>query len=308
MLSKSENSNFIDMVTILTGLQLHLVLWTLGILLSKMPRSVKDIWPKVYETRMSLDFNRVTTTGKDLYYNDRPSILKRDGYDEEVYFSHTYSPNFKSDRTICALWCLAQENTQQVLNTRKLKLFGEFAHYFTYLLIIVDYNYKYIESLENTCHKIKKALRNNEDISYTLIYFVKHKLNISSEFLIAHLMATTFDSDDKEKRNIPDYLPEPHETIDLAIDANKSYDTYIELKRNAATYSFLKCDSWLIYLLFNEGRNVKILLKTNHRLRFHALDDRYMEFFNLVTNQVYALLQHGKSVKMKRIKLKYWLI
>ncbi|KAF0555763.1 protein-histidine kinase [Gigaspora margarita] len=224
----------------------------LPIITAKHPalgRPVKDVWPEIYETHMGLAFNRVTTTGKGLYYNDRLSMLKRDGYDEKVYFSHTYSPIFKSDGTICALWCLVQETTQKVLNTRRLKLLGEFGHFSSK-----------IKSLESACHIITKALRDNEDIPYTLIYFVKHKPNTSSESLIAQLMATTFDSDDKEKRNIPDYLPESHETIDLAKDANKSYDTYIELKRSAATYSFLKCDTWPIYLVVKEGRNVKVLL------------------------------------------------
>ncbi|RIB01882.1 histidine kinase-like ATPase [Gigaspora rosea] len=141
-------------------------------------------------------------------------------------------------------------------------------------------------------------------------------------------MATTFDSDDKEKRNIPDYLPESHETIDLAKDANKCYDTYIELKRCAATYSFLKCDSWPIYLVFKEGRNIKVLLNdesqavlfpikisldNDHALsvvliygisRSCTIDDRYMEFFKLVTNQIYVLLQHGKSVEDEKNRTK----
>ncbi|RIB29104.1 hypothetical protein C2G38_2156178 [Gigaspora rosea] len=290
------------------------------ILMTKHPalgRSLKDVWPELYENHMSLKFNRVTSTGKGLYYDNRPRILQRDGYDEKVYFSYSYSPIFKSDGTICALWCLVQETTQKVLNTRRLKLLGEFGH--------LTSN---IEFLESACHIITKALRNNEDIPYTFIYFVKHKSNTSSESLIAHLMATTFDSDDNVKRNIPDYLPESQETIDLAKDVNKSYDTYIELRRSDATYSFLKCDSWPIYHVFKEGRNlkvflndesqavlfpIKIYLDKDHVLsivliygisRFRALDDLYMEFFNLVTNQIYVLLQHGKSVEDEKNQTK----
>ncbi|KAF0555774.1 protein-histidine kinase [Gigaspora margarita] len=190
---------------------------------------------------MILDFNKVVTTSKGLNYNDRYEISHHDGYDEEVYYSYTYNPIFKSGGKICALWCLVQEITQKVLNTRRLKLLGEFGYFSSN-----------IESLESACHIITKTLKNNEDTPYTFIYCVKHKLNTNSKSLIAHLMATTFDNDDKEKRNIPDYLPESRETIDLTKDANKSYDTYIELKRNAATYSFLKCDTWPIYLVFKE--------------------------------------------------------
>ncbi|RIB29099.1 hypothetical protein C2G38_2239112 [Gigaspora rosea] len=349
MLRKNENSNYIDMVynfdwsstplgpmdtwdptlknaTFPTCLYIDPSNWIIlyneafaPILMTKHPalgKQVKDVWPEIYEIMDSV-FNGIITTGKGISYNDEPTILQRDGYDEEAYFSCAYNPIFKSDGTICALWCLAQETTQQFLNTRRLKLLGEFGH--------ITSN---IESLESACHIITKALRNNKDIPYTLIYFVKHKLNTSSEFLIAHLMATTFDNDDKEKRNIPDYLPESHETINLTKDANKSYDTYIELKRSDAINSFLKCDSWPIYHVIKEGRNlkvflneesqavlfpIKIYLDKDHVLsivliygisRFRALDDRYMEFFNLVTNQIYVLLQHGKSVEDEKNQTK----
>ena len=40
-----------------------------------------------------------------------------------------------------------------------------------------------------------------------------------------------FDSDDKEKRTIPDYLLEFHETIDLDQDANKNWYIYRTKKK-----------------------------------------------------------------------------
>ncbi|RIB04500.1 hypothetical protein C2G38_675830 [Gigaspora rosea] len=277
----------------------------------------KDIWCEIFETRMSIEFNSVITSGKGFFLRDQLCTLQRDGYDEDAYFSYTYSPIFKSDGTICALWCLAQETTQKALNTRRLKMLGEFGH--------LTSN---IESLESACHVITKALRDNDDIPYSLIYFVKHKLNTSSESLIAHLIATTFDDDDKKIRNIPDYLPESNETIDLVKDANKRYDTYIELKRISGTYSFLKCDSWPIYFVLKEEKSLKILLNDESQAilfpmkifldkehvlsvvliygisRTRSLDDRYIEFFNLVTNQIYVLLQHGKSIEDEKKQTK----
>src|ERR1700752_4496693 len=98
------------------------------------------------------------------------------------------------------------------------------------------------------------VLSNSVDISYALIYFVEHKLNTSLESLIARLISTTFDKDGKDGRHIPDHLPETPETIYLAEDANKNYDTYIELKRDAETFSFLKCESWPIHLVIKEER------------------------------------------------------
>ncbi|CAG8441243.1 15117_t:CDS:2 [Dentiscutata heterogama] len=240
MSSKSENSNFIDMVynhdwsstplgpmdtwdpalrnvanlCLRTEFPMSIYIdppnWLLfynkayaPILKAKHPalgRPIKDIWPEIFEIRMSLEFNGVITTGQGYFGHDQHCILQRDGYDEDAYFTYTYSPVFKSDGTICAIWCLSQETTQKVLNTRRLKLLEDFGH--------LTSN---IESLESACHIITKTLRNNKDIPYTLIYFVNHKLNTSSESSIAHLIATTFDDDDKEKRLIPDHLPKTHE-------------------------------------------------------------------------------------------------
>ncbi|KAF0421111.1 hypothetical protein F8M41_006822 [Gigaspora margarita] len=104
-----------------------------------------------------------------------------------------------------------------------------------------------VESLKSDIiKKVLSVTNNNKGIPYTLIYLIKHTLNTCSESLIAHLIATTFDDD--EGRNIPEYLQETPEIIDLAKDANKSYDTFIELKRGALTHSFLKCEAWSIYL------------------------------------------------------------
>ncbi|RIB14509.1 hypothetical protein C2G38_2195012 [Gigaspora rosea] len=110
----------------------------------------------------------------------------------------------------------------------------------------------------------------------------------------------TFD-DDEKGRNIPDYLPETHEIIDLTKDSNKNYDAYIELKRGAFTHSFLKCESWPIYLALKERNHVNVLLNDESRAillsikisqtlsvvliygisQFHTLDEKHMEFLQV---------------------------
>ncbi|KAF0555754.1 protein-histidine kinase [Gigaspora margarita] len=77
-----------------------------SILKTKHPalgKQAKDVWAEIYETHMGIAFNRTTTTGKGIYFSVQPILLQRDGYEEEVYFSLTFSPIFKSDGTICKL-------------------------------------------------------------------------------------------------------------------------------------------------------------------------------------------------------------
>ncbi|RIB26180.1 hypothetical protein C2G38_2240915 [Gigaspora rosea] len=280
--------------------------------------TLKEAWPEAYDIVMPL-YDSVCTTKKGFFRNDDYYELQRDGYTEEVYLSYTYSPVFKSDGTVWALIVIAQETTQKVLNARRLKILGEFGKQMPEIV-----------SLESACRITTKVLSKNVDIPYALIYFIKHnKLKSGSESLIARLTATTFDEDDSKKCQFPDFLPDTPEKIDLSKDANKSYDDkFVKLNRHAATYSFLKCDkSWPIDLVLKNGKDIKVLLKDGSQAvlllassfcddktlsailicgvnRLRALDDKYMEFLQLVTNQMSTCLLKGKTEEEEKQRLK----
>ncbi|KAF0559598.1 protein-histidine kinase [Gigaspora margarita] len=278
----------------------------------------KEVWPEIYEQSAAL-FESVTTTGKGLFREDELYLLERDGYIEEAYFNYTCSPIFISDGSACGTFCLVQETTPKVLNARRLKILGEFGR-----------RIPEVESLENACHIITKILGdNNTDIPYAMIYLVNHKLNTTSESLIARLITTTFDYDNESGWLFPDNLPEIPEIIDLTKDIDKNYNTLMELKREAATYSFLKCDSWPINLLIKDGDHIKVLLDDgsqavllltkislceDHVLSAilicginprRTLDEKYMEFLKLITNQMNRCLLRASSIEeeKKRSKL-----
>ncbi|KAF0512849.1 protein-histidine kinase [Gigaspora margarita] len=270
-----------------------------------------EVWPEIYDIITS-QFENVRISKKGFFKKDAYFELQRDGYIEEAYFNYTFSPILKSDGSVCAIFSLAQETTHKVLNARRLKIMGEFGHLTSK-----------VESLENACHIVMKVLSNNNaDIPYALIYFVDHNL-------IARLIATTFNYDDKKEWNIPDYLPEILEIIDLTKDVDKNYDTYIKLKREAATYTFLKCESWPIHLVIKEKRkHIKVLLKNDSQAvlfstkldlgegkvlsailicgvnQRRTLDEKYMEFLQLVANQMNTFLLHAKSNEEERKRSK----
>ncbi|KAF0511699.1 protein-histidine kinase [Gigaspora margarita] len=188
------------------------------------------------------------TTGKGVFQEEQYiDILGK----EEMYFDYTFSPILKSDGSVHGIFSLTQEVTQKVLSARRFKTLSEFGRWTSE-----------IKSLDSACNIITKVLRdNNADIPYALIYFIEHKLNAGSESLIARLTATTFDEDNKKERPFPDYFPETREIIDLSKEADNNHETYIELKRETTTHSFLKCDSWPIHLLIKKGLHVKVILK-----------------------------------------------
>ncbi|KAF0510830.1 PAS domain S-box protein [Gigaspora margarita] len=265
---------------------------------SALGKPVKEVWPEIYEI-IDEQLEKVRTTGKGIFYSDCLFELQRDGYTEEAYFNYTYSPIFKSDgSSVCAVFVMAQENTQKVLNNRRLKIVGEFGRRITE-----------VESLENASHIITEVLSDhNADIPYALIYFVEHKLNTASESLIARLIATTFDCDGEKGWLFPNYLPETPAIIDLTKDVNKSYNTYPEVNRETILSSFIKCDSWPLHLLIEEGGHIMVLLKDGSQAvllltkipldegrvlsailicginRRRKLDEKYMEFLKVCQN------------------------
>ncbi|RIB20586.1 hypothetical protein C2G38_2178990 [Gigaspora rosea] len=278
-------------------------------------KTAKENWPEIYEIVVS-QLESVRTTGKGIFKNDAFFELQRDGYTEEAYFNYTFSPIFKSDGSVCAVLIMSQETTHKVLNTRRLKTLGELSR-----------RISEAESLENACHTITKVLSdNNADISYALIYFVDHKSNTESSF--ARLIATTFDHDDEKGWLFPDYLPETSEIIDLTKDVNKSYNTYSELNREAATYLFLECSSWPIHLLVKQDNHIKVLLKDKSQAvllltkislgeghvlsailicgvnRRRKLDEKYMEFLKLIVNYMNSCLLHARSIGEERMRSK----
>ncbi|RIB04242.1 hypothetical protein C2G38_2254476 [Gigaspora rosea] len=260
----------------------------------------------------------VRTTGKPIFEKEQYVESLRNGYKEEMYFDYTFSPIFKSDGSIYGIFNIAQEITHKTLNARRLKALSEFGN-----------QTSEIKSLDSACKIITKVLRNNNaDIPYALIYFVEHKSNAGSESLIARLAATTFDEDGEKERHFPDYFPETQEIIDLSKETDKNYETYIELNRGATTYSFLKCESWPIHLLIKKGGHIKVLLKDESQAvllltksslggdqdlsvvsicgvnRLRALDEQYMEFLQLATNQMNTLLLHGNSIEEEKKRSK----
>ncbi|KAF0475491.1 protein-histidine kinase [Gigaspora margarita] len=280
-------------------------------------KSVKETWPEVSDLIVPM-FEGVRTSKKGIYRVDDYYELHRDGYIEEAYFDYTYSPVFKLDGSVWAVSTIAQETTQKVLTARRLKILGEFGR-----------KMPEIESLEKACHITTDVLNNNKDIPYALVYFVESKLNTGSRSMIARLTSTTFDKDDKNEYQFPDYFPDTPKIIDLSKVINNYDDKYVTLKRHVATYSFLNCEeSWPLDLVIKKEEPVKVILKDGSQAvlllantfcgdqsfaailicginRLRTLDEKYLEFLQLVLNQMNTCLLQGKTreEEKKRAKL-----
>ncbi|CAG8735689.1 5839_t:CDS:2, partial [Dentiscutata heterogama] len=154
-------------------------------------KPIRDVLPKRLCDVVIPYLEGVRTTGKGSFKKDKFFEAQRVGYTEEYYLTTSYSPIFKSDGALCGIINITQETTQNVLNTRRLKILNEFGK-----------RIPEIKSLESACHIMTDVLSNCIDISYALIYFVEHKLKTNLESLIARLISTTFNKDDEDRRHM----------------------------------------------------------------------------------------------------------
>ncbi|RIB29812.1 hypothetical protein C2G38_2154285 [Gigaspora rosea] len=282
-----------------------------------------EIWYDMPELITKLD--RVRESGKGVYYHDFYKKSSRDGYKEEMYIDYSHNPIYKLDGTVWGVICIMTESTQKVLNKRRLKTLDKLA------CQTAD-----AKSLESACQIIMKALHNNQDIPYALIYLIENIKDPKTGFnsLVARLVATTFDEvckeelvNEKLKRHIPDYLPETHEMIDLTKVSYQDHDTYTE-KYATSTYLFLRCDCWPINLVMKEENPIQVLLKDNSQAillpikltscnernlsavlicginLLRKLDDKYMEFYKSVLNYVDRILIRGMSIEEEKRQAK----
>ncbi|RIB11768.1 hypothetical protein C2G38_2202576 [Gigaspora rosea] len=230
---------------------------TIPVLHSMHPHAFLKPAIEIFNSDLVTQLNRVRESGKGIYFHDRYMEIFRDCYKEEVYHDCSITPIYKSDSTVWGVLCITFDTTQRVLNKRRLKTLEK-----------LSCQTSDAESLESACQIMMKALQNNQDIPYALIYLVENNnKNSKTGFnsLVARLIAATFDevckeefiNNEKLKRHIPDYFPNTHEIIDLAKISDQDYDTYIDVKYATSTYSFLRCDCWPINLVIKEEKPIQ---------------------------------------------------
>ncbi|MDL5364792.1 PAS domain-containing protein [Xanthomonas sp. NCPPB 2654] len=76
-------------------------------------RASAEVWPDVWPT-VGLQAERVLATGEPTWNAHVPFVLTRNGYDEEAYFTFSYSPIFDDHGGIGGVLCVCTEDTAQI--------------------------------------------------------------------------------------------------------------------------------------------------------------------------------------------------
>lgn len=84
---------------------------------------VRVVWSEIWDVISPL-FDMVLTTGQPTHRRDLYLLMNRSGYDEETYFTFSYSPLWDDDGRIVGVLAIATETTQEVVNRRRLATLG----------------------------------------------------------------------------------------------------------------------------------------------------------------------------------------
>ena len=120
-----------------------------------------EIWAEVWDT-LSPQIEGVLKEGKAYWNEDYHVILHRNGYQEETYFTFSYSPIFSETGDIAGIFCAITEETHRVLNDRRIKTLRELAAETVKAKTVEDAGEIAIATLEH----------NPQDLPFALLYLL----------------------------------------------------------------------------------------------------------------------------------------
>jgi serine phosphatase RsbU (regulator of sigma subunit) len=83
-------------------------------------RTVPDVWPEIWPVLEPLVSS--TLSGRSTFDEDLPFLMTRRGYEEEAWFTFSFSPIREPDGTVVGVFDTALETTRRVLTTRRMGL------------------------------------------------------------------------------------------------------------------------------------------------------------------------------------------
>ncbi|MFC8923005.1 PP2C family protein-serine/threonine phosphatase [Cellulosimicrobium sp. NPDC057127] len=89
-----------------------------------MGAPARVVWREIWDDVGPL-FDAVLRTGRATWHEDMRLVMNRSGFDEETFFTFSYSALRDDDGRIAGLLDIAAETTQEVVNQRRLVTLGE---------------------------------------------------------------------------------------------------------------------------------------------------------------------------------------
>jgi hypothetical protein len=92
-----------------------------------MGRPTRDVWREVWDDIRPL-FEQVLETGEATWRQDARLVLHRSGFDEETYFTYSYSPIRDQAGVVRGVLNVTTETTEHVVERRRMRALGELSN------------------------------------------------------------------------------------------------------------------------------------------------------------------------------------
>ena len=88
---------------------------------SALGKPLREIWPEIWD-QLEPMLDGVRTTGQPTWQEDQPLLLRRSGFEEEAYFTYSFSPIRDESGAVAGIFTAVHEATARVLGTRRLQV------------------------------------------------------------------------------------------------------------------------------------------------------------------------------------------
>ena len=124
-------------------------------------RPAADVWSDIWET-VGPQADLVYEQGRATWNEQLLLVMERNGYPEETYFTFSYSPIVAEDGRVEGLFCACSEETERVLNERRLRT-----------LRVLAERAAQARSADDACDLSAQALATNpHDVPFALLYLL----------------------------------------------------------------------------------------------------------------------------------------
>lgn len=89
-----------------------------------MGAATHEVWREVWDDLAPL-FDHVLSTGEPIWFVDQPFMVNRSGFDEETYFTFSYSPLRDVDGRVAGVLDISTETTGNVVDRRRMRMVAD---------------------------------------------------------------------------------------------------------------------------------------------------------------------------------------
>ncbi|HWW21073.1 MAG TPA: ATP-binding protein, partial [Steroidobacteraceae bacterium] len=255
--------------------------WCLG---SRSELVWQEIWPDIGPR-----IQHVLSSGEATWDEALQLFLERSGFREETYHTFSYSPVYDDDSAIAGMLCVVTEVTDRVIGERRLHALRDLAARSTG-----------VQSVEDACRRVASVLRQDPfDLPYAGLYLV------NSDRSKARLVASTRELSESQ-------VPRQYLLHDPAVpSAMKELMLTGQRRRIDDMAGARLCISSAWPEPVEQAQLLPIKLAGHERLEGfvllgisprRALDDAYVDFLDLIANQIASTISDAQSYEAERAR------